>query len=642
MFYNIFPGEIDLGEIEVVEELEDKYEKSDQPESFTTVIKINENDETKNLAEVLSECSEIFIKDTGGEAGVSTVSIRGSSSKNVLIMIDGTPVNTAGNSSFDISMIPASSVGKIEIIRGGEAALYGPGAMGGVINIVTKKSYQNFTKYTISSIFNRSLQNIISTGFIVDFFDLFCSYEYKYDQGDFEYFDNNGTEFNEDDDTLGNRKHNSAEKTSFLLKQNFFLPRQIKTGYSFYYNEKNNEIAGPLTFENHFKNAYLSSRLLNIGYNLGLGNISPYFTGDFFINYKNDSYQYSNPQEYGGSSYESERSLNYIRHKAQFQLFAVPYNIISIIGEISYEKMDEFNFEEFSSQKKLIQPERLEASVILRDEFLIVDERIGIVPTLRFQYNSDLEEKFHFLWNAGLFFKPFKGFKIKLNGFHAFRNPDFNEMYYSYGQYVGNPDLKPEISYGGDAGLHYEHKLFFLEFVLFCTYYKDLIMYLLSYGFVYKPMNIGNSLSFGGECRLHLHIIKNLNVQFSYTINYLNDLDVLKKGILRQLPGQPFQTLVSNIEINLPFKNLINNISAQFKFEDSILITNSASKFIPPKLNIDAAWKFTIKDIKILNFKSLAYSFFFNANNILNIHTTDIRNYPLEGFSLEIGSSIAF
>ncbi|MCG8570983.1 MAG: TonB-dependent receptor [Spirochaetes bacterium] len=634
--------EIDLGKIEVIDDQENQYEKDDQPETFTTIIEVDEKDETKNIAEILSASAEVFIKDTGGEAGISTVSIRGSTSKNVLILIDGLPINTAGNSSFDISMIPASSVEKIEIIRGGDASLYGPGAMGGVINIITKKTDRNYFKNTVSSKLNQSFHNIMSSGIYHQHFDLFISLDYLYDQGNYQYFDNNGTEFNEEDDTLQERAHNCVEKNSLLLKQNFYFPQNITAGYSFHYNVKKNEIAGPLTFENHFENAFFNTSLMNIGTTFSLGNSNPYFTGDFFLNYKKDYYQYTNPQEYGGASLESTRTTHFVKHKFHFQILAIPFNLLHVIGEFSYENIEGISQDEDLFIAETIIPSRIEISGIIRDEFLVYHEKIGMIPTARFQYNSDLAKKFHFLWNLGAFFKPAKGLKLKFNGFHAFRNPDFTEMYYSYGQYVGNPDLNPEISYGGDAGIHYKHKYFFVESAFFCTYYQNLIMYLLSYGFVYKPKNVGNVISFGGEFRFHFHMIKFFNIQLSYTLNYVNDWEDLKNGILKQLPAHPLQTLVSSIKLNFPTKIFQYNLGTQFKFEDSILITYNGSKFIPPKIMIDFFWRVTAQDIKILEQNIINFTIFMNINNLLNIYTTDVRNYPLEGFSVEIGSSFQF
>lgn len=71
------------------------------------------------------------------------VSLRGYSSKNVLVLVDGQVMNTAWNGSVDWNMIPVENIRKIEVVSGGQSALYGGRAVGGVINIITKESKEN-------------------------------------------------------------------------------------------------------------------------------------------------------------------------------------------------------------------------------------------------------------------------------------------------------------------------------------------------------------------------------------------------------------------------------------------------------------------------------------------------------------------
>lgn len=67
-----------------------------------------------------------------------TVNLRGYNSKNILVLVDGQQMNTAWNGDVDWNMIPVENIRKIEIVSGGQSALYGGRAVGGVINIMTK------------------------------------------------------------------------------------------------------------------------------------------------------------------------------------------------------------------------------------------------------------------------------------------------------------------------------------------------------------------------------------------------------------------------------------------------------------------------------------------------------------------------
>ncbi|MCV5888273.1 TonB-dependent receptor plug domain-containing protein, partial [Escherichia coli] len=68
----------------------------------------------------------------------SSLFIRGTESKHVLVLVDGIPVARPGiSNSSDIDQIPVSLVQRIEYIRGPRSAVYGSGAIGGVVNIIT-------------------------------------------------------------------------------------------------------------------------------------------------------------------------------------------------------------------------------------------------------------------------------------------------------------------------------------------------------------------------------------------------------------------------------------------------------------------------------------------------------------------------
>lgn len=72
-----------------------------------------------------------------------SVNLRGYNSKNILVLVDGQQMNTAWNSTVDWNMIPVENIRKIEVVSGGQSALYGGRAVGGVINIMTKSAKEN-------------------------------------------------------------------------------------------------------------------------------------------------------------------------------------------------------------------------------------------------------------------------------------------------------------------------------------------------------------------------------------------------------------------------------------------------------------------------------------------------------------------
>lgn len=81
------------------------------------------------------------VQSTKGEG---VVNIQGFRQSDVLILIDGVPYYETQNGYLDLNQIPASIIGKIEVTKGASSVLYGPNALGGVINIITKKGVEGF------------------------------------------------------------------------------------------------------------------------------------------------------------------------------------------------------------------------------------------------------------------------------------------------------------------------------------------------------------------------------------------------------------------------------------------------------------------------------------------------------------------
>ncbi|WP_373539102.1 TonB-dependent receptor [Chamaesiphon sp.] len=71
---------------------------------------------------------------------LSGQSIRGSNTNQVLILLDGRPINNLGSGGFDLGEFSTSIVDRIEVLPGGGSTLYGSDAIGGIINIVTSRA----------------------------------------------------------------------------------------------------------------------------------------------------------------------------------------------------------------------------------------------------------------------------------------------------------------------------------------------------------------------------------------------------------------------------------------------------------------------------------------------------------------------
>ncbi|MEO5863814.1 MAG: TonB-dependent receptor plug domain-containing protein, partial [Nitrospiraceae bacterium] len=93
----------------------------------------------KTVVDALRLSQGVTVFSNGGPGSSSTVRIRGSNSDQVLVVIDGAIMNSATLGNFNLANLTTDNIERIEILRGAQSMLWGADAMGGVINITTKK-----------------------------------------------------------------------------------------------------------------------------------------------------------------------------------------------------------------------------------------------------------------------------------------------------------------------------------------------------------------------------------------------------------------------------------------------------------------------------------------------------------------------
>jgi len=93
----------------------------------------------KTVVDALRLSQGLTVFSAGGPGATATVRIRGSNADQVLVLIDGTIMNSATLGNFNFANLTTDNIERIEILRGAQSMLWGSDAIGGVINITTKK-----------------------------------------------------------------------------------------------------------------------------------------------------------------------------------------------------------------------------------------------------------------------------------------------------------------------------------------------------------------------------------------------------------------------------------------------------------------------------------------------------------------------
>src|SRR5438477_1825676 len=99
-----------------------------------------ERNQRRTLPDVLQTVPGLNIVQTGGPGGKTSVFMRGSNSNHTKVLIDGIDANDPSQDGvFDFGQVLTSDIERVEVLRGPQSSLYGSDAIGGVVNIVTKK-----------------------------------------------------------------------------------------------------------------------------------------------------------------------------------------------------------------------------------------------------------------------------------------------------------------------------------------------------------------------------------------------------------------------------------------------------------------------------------------------------------------------
>lgn len=104
---------------------------------YTVTSQDIENRDARTLDQAISLLPGVNVRI--GADGTPRIDIRGFRTRHVLLLLDGIPMNSALDQQFDPRDIPTENIAEIKLSEGTSSVLYGQGALGGVINIITKK-----------------------------------------------------------------------------------------------------------------------------------------------------------------------------------------------------------------------------------------------------------------------------------------------------------------------------------------------------------------------------------------------------------------------------------------------------------------------------------------------------------------------
>jgi len=166
----------DLGEIYVTAE---KFPASREV-TVTTEITAEEIKATNShtVAEALTYVPGVIV--SVGRKNQPNIQMRGLDQSRALILIDGVPYYETNYGKLDLNQIPVDNIAKIEITKGDSSVLYGPNALAGVINIITKKPSEKLSADAILEVGEYATSKLsLSHGMKVGIFNYWLNYAHQ-------------------------------------------------------------------------------------------------------------------------------------------------------------------------------------------------------------------------------------------------------------------------------------------------------------------------------------------------------------------------------------------------------------------------------------------------------------------------------
>ncbi|MBN6367239.1 MULTISPECIES: TonB-dependent vitamin B12 receptor BtuB [Providencia] len=397
--------------------------------------------QSNTVIDVLRRLPGVDISQSGGMGQQSSLFIRGTESRHVLVLIDGVRLNQAGISgSSDMSQIPISLVQRIEYIRGARSAVYGSDAVGGVVNIITRRdndgttlnagigshSYQNY---------NGSTQQKIGENTTVT-----AAGAYTHTKGfDVEARGNTGGGPQPDKDGFLN-------KTLWLGVEHQFSSALSAYARAYGYDNRTSYDGTPADTRKLYSRTYES------GLKYANGKYSTSLLGSY-SHMKDYNYNYHNGR-YGSGSVIDESDQYNFQWGNSYRLEKG-----NISAGVDYQRQSiEPGGYTMTSKKETVN----NTGIYLTGQYALIDS-VNAEGAVRSDHHSEFN--WHTTWQSGLSWEFYDGYKLIGSYATAYKAPNLGQLYTDNVAWniKGNPNLKPEESKQWEIGLEGETGLLFWQ-----------------------------------------------------------------------------------------------------------------------------------------------------------------------------------
>lgn len=493
---------------------------------------------TTFVTDLLREVPGLAVSQTGVQGTSTQVRIRGAEGNHTVVVIDGVQVSDpASSSEFNFGNLSTANIERIEILRGAQSALWGSEAIGGVINIITRKATSGLNiKSNFEAGSNASKQAHLSADYANDLIKLRLGTQVNRSGG------TNIARIGSESDGFHNRTYDANVKiTPVEIFAIDLVARHVDSEVETDPQPGNNVADG------FFNTTYNDQMFLKGKANLDL------FKGLWKQEISAESARtYSQSFSPTFSSNSTGKRENFA-YKASLN-YELPMLSSSHNTSFLYEYEDETG----------------------RGTFLGGGNEVGFVTkSYAFEHSLNLLDQFFvtagYRHDNNTFFDDANTFRVAGSYIYektntrphfsfgtAVKNPTISELFGNFpaSNFVGNPNLTPEKSKGWDIGI--EQSLFKDSVIFDITYFRNLIddQIQVTNGFTANRTvtnALGTNSIYGIETSLQVNFKNGLSALLNYT--YTNAEDSNGTQLVRRAPH------IGSVNLNYSFLNSKANIN---------------------------------------------------------------------------------
>jgi len=426
-----------------------------------------------SVADLLRSQAGINVASTGGPGKNTSVFLRGGNSGHTLVLIDGVRVGSATVGSFDWSNLSTADIERIEIVRGPQSSLFGADAMGGVIQIFTRKGEKGSQVRLHSEVgsYGTASGQMSVSG-------------------------------------------KTEEDTSYALTVDAFRTKGVSAAASGTELDPYRKLTVSGSIGLPVGDGELEIVARNVDGKTGLDGFGPVDVLNYVSNTRQSvgsaklTYPVSDTIE---TSVQLSRSTDEVIGSDPAggfnnSDFRTRMDQLSWLNHVDLEPVSMLVGLDMYRSKGYSGSAGLDRSIRQTAGFAVLawqGDWIDLNGSVRFDKNSSTANKT--TYKAGMALHPVTGLKLTANYGTGFKAPSLNDLYFPASAFsAGNPNLKPETSRGWDAGVSYDFDKDALKaglgFVWFDQSYKNLIAW---QGppptFFFSPANIGKARTRGLE-----------------------------------------------------------------------------------------------------------------------------------------------